>query len=172
MSARQKQLTLRGTVTHRPDANTLLTGPGSAALVRRGVDRSLVISCPDGCGEELTINLDPRSGPAWRFYNTDGGVSLYPSVWRKTGCRSHFIVWRSCIYWCDWDDELETPNESMIARTLALLGPSYQPYLILAARLEVVPWEALAACATLVRRGKAERRLGRDATEFRLTSDP
>lgn len=167
MKRRQNRLTFRGTVTHRPDASSHLSSPGSAVLVRRGVDRSMVISCPDGCGEELTINLDPRTGPAWRLYDDAGAVSLYPSVWRKTGCRSHFIVWRSRIYWCDWSDELEGPGKAAIARTRAALNANYQSYSDIAAILGVVPWEALAACCALVRDGEADRRFGKEGLEFR-----
>ena len=28
-------------------------------------------------------------------------MTLFPSVWREGGCRSHFIVWRGHILWCD-----------------------------------------------------------------------
>jgi hypothetical protein len=167
MTRRQSRLALRGTVSHRPDASSLLSSPGSAVLVRRGVDRSIAIACPDGCGEELTINLDPRTGPAWHYYDDAGAVSLYPSVWRKSGCRSHFIVWRSRIYWCDWHDELERPSQSAITRTLALLEAGYRPYSYVAARMGVVPWEALAACDVLVLEGKAERRLSEQGSEYR-----
>lgn len=43
---------------HRHEADELIAEPGEAALVHRGVDRSLVMACPNVCGEMLTINLD------------------------------------------------------------------------------------------------------------------
>lgn len=71
-------------------------GPERAVLVSRGVDCAVVMRCPDGCGDILTVNLDPRSGPAWRLYGWKGDrFSLFPSVWRTSACRAHFIVWHS-----------------------------------------------------------------------------
>jgi hypothetical protein len=92
MKRRAQTLSLRGTVDHRHEADERLRDLGEAVLVRRGVDRSLTMLCPDGCGETLTVNLDRRTGPAWRLYVEGQAVSLFPSVWRNSGCRSHFIV--------------------------------------------------------------------------------
>jgi len=39
--------------------------------------------CPDGCGERIVLNLDPRAGPAWRLYDRKEKTTLYPSVWRR-----------------------------------------------------------------------------------------
>src|SRR4051812_40038452 len=91
----------RAEVEHRHDGDTLLQTPGDAVLVQRGRPRSLLIACPDGCGETLVVNLDPRAGKAWRIYRKGAVISLSPSVWRDGGCESHFIVWRSHILWCD-----------------------------------------------------------------------
>lgn len=89
-----------GTTEYRDAANALLEWPGDAVLVERGVPRSFVMRCPDGCGETLTINLDRRTGKAWRLrVNKDSTVSLYPSVWKADGCRSHFVVRNSRIIW-------------------------------------------------------------------------
>ena len=87
----------RGVVQHRHAADRLLERPGDSVPVHRGVPRSLVMACSDGCGDTLTINLDPRTDKAWRFYRKRNQVSIYPSVWRDTGCLSHFIVWHHQI---------------------------------------------------------------------------
>src|SRR5580658_1838817 len=129
MSRRVNRLILKSDVTQRHEAEGLLSEPGAAVLVRRGVLRSIAIACPDGCGEHLTINLDPRAGPAWRYYGRGADVSLYPSIWRDSGCRSHFIVWRSHIYWCDWNDELEAPIEDVIGRVKDALTFNFISYL-------------------------------------------
>lgn len=100
---RARKLSLRDAVEYRHEANQLLTRPGDAVLVKRGVARAIALACPDGCGEQLTINLDHRAGPAWRHYVDDAALSIYPSIRRDTGCKSHFIVWRSKIYWCNWN---------------------------------------------------------------------
>src|SRR5438105_3352414 len=100
MRSLAREIRLRAEVQHRHEGDALLKSPGDAVLVNRGRPRSLLIACPDGCGETLVVNLDQRSGPAWRFYRHASGVSLSPSVWREGGCESHFIVWRGRIIWC------------------------------------------------------------------------
>lgn len=168
MKARAQKLAIVGEIAHRHEADPLLTSAGSAALVRRGVARSLVISCPDGCGEMLTINLDPRAGPAWRMYHNSRGVSLFPSVWRDTGCRSHFIVWQSRIYWCDWGEDLEPTEKSLEDRVHAALLATLTPYLDIADALNEIPWAVLSACNHLTRRGLAIAGVGRENGMFRL----
>ncbi len=168
MSARAHRVVLKGQVTQRHEANSLVTEPGSAALVFRGVARSLVMACPDGCGEQLTINLDSRSGRAWRFYGGDSqAVSLYPSVWKDTGCRSHFIVWRSRIYWCDWHEELDQTQEDFQNHVLAALTTVFASYVSIAESLETVPWAVLSACNQLCRIGLAEAGIGKSQGHFR-----
>lgn len=103
-SEKAKHIRQRGTTEYRDEANVLLEEPGDAVLVERGVPRSLVMRCPDGCGETLTINLDRRAGKAWRMHvEKNATVSLYPSVYKADGCRSHFVVRQSRIIWCEPD---------------------------------------------------------------------
>ena len=153
MKRRAQTLSFQGTVEHRHEADERLNALGEAVLVRRSVDRSLTMLCPDGCGETLTVNLDRRSGPAWRLYVEDRDVSLFPSVWRHTGCCSHFIIWRSRIYWSDWSEELSSTSEEFEQRVLAGLSGALQPYPVVADALDVVPWAVLSACQRLCRRG-------------------
>lgn len=155
MSKRADLLTFKGEVTHRHEADELLGKPGEAALVRRGVLRSMVMACPDGCGEMLTINLDGRAGKAWRFYAQGNDLSLFPSVWRDSGCGSHFILWRSRIYWCDWGDELEVPMAEVVVKVRDALGSQLEIYTSIAERLALVPWAVLSACRQLIRDGLA-----------------
>lgn len=168
MNIRSSKLYFKGRVSQRHEATPLLIEPGATVLVVRGVPRSVAIACPDGCGEQLTINLDPRSGPAWRFYEEPGAtISLYPSVWRDTGCKSHFIVWKSRVYWCDRHEGLESPSEDVKQRTLAALTPQFLPYHALATRLGIVPWAVLSACDTLCRLGQAEAGTGNLSSHYR-----
>lgn len=155
MRRRAAKLQFKGQVAHRHEANALLTEPGAAVLVHRGVDRSIAIACPDGCKEQLTINLDRRAGAAWRYYRDGADVSLFPSVWRDTGCKSHFIVWRSRIYWCDHHDELETPMDDVVEHVRAALTRDFVLYVDLADQLGLVPWAVLSACNRLCRQGAA-----------------
>ena len=166
MKRRTQTLAFRGAVEHRHEADERIRAPGEAVVVRRGVDRSLTMLCPDGCGETLTINLDRRTGPAWRLYIEGQAVSLYPSVWRDTGCCSHFIVWKSRIYWCDCEEELQSMDEEFEARVLSALGPSLQPYSQVAAALDVVPWAVLSACCRLKLRGLAREGIGDQRGQF------
>lgn len=73
---------------------------GRLAVVVRDTPRAALFDCPCGCGDVVVLNTDPRTGPAWRIRVDSTGATLMPSVWRTTGCRSHFIIWRSTIWWC------------------------------------------------------------------------
>jgi hypothetical protein len=40
--------------------------------------------------------------PRWDIaLDKKGRVSLHPSVWRRIGCRSHFLVRAGRIVWCE-----------------------------------------------------------------------
>lgn len=171
MKRHADRVLFQGEVPHRNDANALLKEPGAAALVYRGVARSIAMACPDGCGDTLTINLDDRAGPAWRLYRGSTGISLFPSVWRETGCKAHFIVWRSRIYWCN-RDAFESPSADILEGTLAQLDDELVPFSILADRMGLIPWEVLAACDHLVSRGLAERGRGERSQSFRRKARP
>lgn len=168
MNNRAKRITLKPQVSHRHEADSLLSEPGAAAIVHRGVARSIVISCPDGCGENLTINLDSRAGPAWRYYLNETDISLYPSVWRDTGCKSHFIIWHSKIYWCDWHEPLDLVSEVIVIQTQSALSLDFVSYVDLADKLNLVPWTVLSACNQLVKIGIAERGVKDLTGHFRL----
>lgn len=61
----------------------------------------VVLVCPCGCGATIALNALPDASPRWRLYENPDGPSLSPSVWRTTGCCSHFILRRGNIIWCD-----------------------------------------------------------------------
>jgi len=126
------------------------------------------MKCPDSCGDTLTINLDRRGGPAWRMYRNRQGVSLFPSVWRDSGCRSHFIIWRSQLFWCDYDDpELDECDAHLEQRVFDALCPSPIHYAELADNLGETPWSVLVACRHLVRKGKVEEGAAKQNGMFR-----
>ena len=167
MTSRARTVVLKGQVSHRHEANRLLTEPGATVLVHRGVARSVAMACPDGCGEQLTVNLDERAGPAWRHYQDGQRFTIFPSVWRDTGCKSHFIVWRSKIYWCDWHEELDTPDPQVLARVSGSLSNRLTAYVEIADALGIVPWAALSACNRLTAQGVAMRGEGKLLGYFR-----
>lgn len=167
-------LRIRATVTGRAEASSLLKFPGDAVLVERGRPRLLVLSCPCGCGEEVPINLDSRAGPAWHYYTRPKyGVSLFPSVWRDTGCRSHFIVWRDHIWlFGPTEDTFEEDRSSLdgtstVEAVLEQLPESFVAFASIAEQLDAVPWDVLAICRRLVRRGLAIEGKGKQRGHFR-----
>lgn len=161
---------LRQQVEHRHEAEQLLTEAGETVLVYRGVARSLAMACPDGCGEQLTINVDPRAGKAWRYYLKAGRLSVFPSVWRTTGCKSHFIVWQSRIYWCDEGEDFEDATDALIGQVQQQLSERWDAFADVAERLGEVPWAVLSALRALKRMGKAREGSGDLAGYFRKGS--
>lgn len=170
--ARALRINNLGTVTRFSEAIAKLQRPGDCVLVVRGVPRSLVMTCPDGCGETLTVNLDRRVGPAWRRFERHGDVTVYPSVWREDGCRAHFIIWKNRILWCGPSDDygIDAPDRSLLETVYASLSQKeYVHYESLADRLDMIPWEVLWACKSLARQGCAAQ--GKTGM-FRATARP
>lgn len=63
------------------------------------------IVCPCGCRELIELNMAPPGKPRWRIVSiVEGRVTLYPSVWRTTGCRSHFLILDGEIVWAKNDE--------------------------------------------------------------------
>lgn len=158
------KLNLKGTVSSRADASPLLVNPGDAVLVERDTPRWLVLKCPDGCGDELPINLDSRAGKAWRMYKSPRlGLTLYPSIWRDTGCEAHFIIWRSVILlfgdWNDsdydrfWEDEAYERLRDAVLDHLPI--EKMKHFAEIADEIDELPWDVLRACRELVKRNLA-----------------
>lgn len=56
--------------------------------------------CPCGCGETITLSLQQAHKERWQLEITQAQRgSLHPSVWRTTGCRSHFWLKDGRIFW-------------------------------------------------------------------------
>ncbi len=155
-SKRADRLKLQAHVASRDEARRLVTQPGDAALVVRGRPRSVVMGCPCGCGDQLTINLDSLSGPAWRFAERNGEVTLYPSVWRESGCKSHFVVWQNQIYLFGQNDFLRRRHPELEDRVYKQLADGQAHHFAdIADALDELPWSVLVACENLVSDGKA-----------------
>ena len=57
--------------------------------------------CPCGCTEIIQISLLPNDLPRWNLKIDHNGLpTLWPSVWRTKGCRSHFFLRDGLILWC------------------------------------------------------------------------
>ena len=164
----------RGTVASRSEASARLSTPGDAVLVERGRPRLLIISCPCGCGEQFPINLDPRAGPAWRLYRESRrGLSVYPSVWRESGCRSHYVIWRNKIYlFGRYEEDFETAPETeafaKLVESIRNLLPAtgLVAFSEIAESLDAIPWDVLNACRRIVRIGWAREGTGNERGFF------
>lgn len=145
-------------VERHGDAVNLMKEPGDCVIVERGYPRNLVFMCPDGCGEIITINLDPASGPAWRFYKRKNGYTLYPSVALTSGCHSHFILWNDEIVWCDRKGSHKpiSIDKDLLMAITEKLPKTRTHFAVLAEQLEGVPWDVLRGCHELVRLGLAK----------------
>ena len=59
------------------------------------------MTCPCGCCETIVLNMLPQVRPRWSTPDGfDGLTTLQPSIWRQSGCRSHFFVRKGKIDWC------------------------------------------------------------------------
>ena len=165
---RAEKIQFKGVFLHRDEAARALSSPGDAALVKREIPRLLLLRCPCRCGDDLIINLDPRVGPSWRYYQRGNSITLYPSYWRDSKCESHFILWRNHVHWCDWDDDrFWSDSNDTEAKVLEALPRTFVNYIELAEDLELIPWDVLQACHALVRKGRAISNNAARKGEFR-----
>lgn len=167
-------LKFKGTVQSRVDASAFLKSPGDAVLIERVQPRWLLLSCPCGCGDEFPINLDPRAGPAWRLYMSKyTGISLYPSVWRESGCESHYVIWRDKIflfgrYEEDFDNASQIDGTNRLTEAVRKQLPidGLISFSEVAEYLNEVPWDVLMVCRHLVRSGLAHEGGGKQRGSF------
>jgi hypothetical protein len=60
-----------------------------------------MMRCPCGCDDIIQLSLHKSGRPRWTATtHLDGRITLRPSVWKLTGCRSHFILERGRIIDC------------------------------------------------------------------------
>ena len=159
---RSARIVLKGTTSTHGEALALVRESGDIALVERGRLRALICMCPCGCGDVITLNLDRRADKAWALYRRGNSISLYPSVWRDSGCESHFVVWsnRVLLLEDDWlfaDDQID----QLVVNILPLIpNHGYVHFRDIAEKLDEIPWSVLRACRKLSRNGQLDE--GRD----------
>lgn len=155
-----------GIAEYRDEAEALLNKSGDAATVMRGVLRSVVMRCPDGCGEIFVINLDQRAGKAWTIDMRHNKMTIVPSVWREGGCEAHFIIWRDNIIWCDrnWRYNVEPPYDlALEKRVLGTLETNRDRTIgDISNELDEIYWDVLRAVQSLVKQGLADMPKSRD----------
>lgn len=173
MALKRIPLRLAAVVESRSEANSHLRQIGDAVLILRGSPRLLILKCPCGCGENYAINLDPRAGKAWRLYrDKTNALTVYPSVWRDTGCHSHYVVRKNTILLFQSNDDYDSTPLSQealdLCQKLLVVWPThgYHGFEQIAEQLGVIPWDVQEACMELVQRGKMVRGLGRSSSMF------
>lgn len=159
MTIPARKLELIAQAEYRDEAEPLLTDLGQSVMISRGRPRSLVMRCPDGCGETLVVNLDDRAGKAWQLDMRGEGPTLFPSVWRDGGCDSHFIVWRGRIMWCDRFSigNVEPAYDALIEPKIlsVLRADELRSAVEIAGSIEELVWDVDRAARILARNGKA-----------------
>lgn len=74
-------------------------------LQEDGFEEQAAMVCPCGCSKLLQMNLIPDERPCWQATrHADGTTTLYPSVWRKKHCASHFWFREGRVIWCKQDE--------------------------------------------------------------------
>lgn len=59
------------------------------------------MACPCGCGDRLTLRFVGERSPRWSLLRDwRGRATVRPSIWRSSGCQSHFFLTRGKIHWC------------------------------------------------------------------------
>jgi len=174
---RQRRAHFKGIAPSHREASALVSQPGDVAIVKRGNFRCVVMRCPDSCGEIITLNLDPRTDKAWRIYKSKRGLTLFPSVWRDTGCQSHFVLWDNVISWVDvFEIEVEEDTEEsqqLMERVWATLKPdAFTGFEQIADSLDEIPWAVLDACRHLVKEQRAVAGSGTMKTSFKKVLPP
>ena len=67
----------------------------------QGEDWCVGMKCPCGCGDAIELLLIREAKPRWDLtIDRLGRPSLFPSVWRRHGCHSHFWLRKGKVEWC------------------------------------------------------------------------
>jgi hypothetical protein len=171
----RKGLRLKARVNSREKATEHLSQPGDAVIVDRQGPRWLIMSCPCGCNAEVPVNLDRRAGPAWRLYESSRGLSVFPSVWRDTDCKCHFIILRDQILVLGMDDnelwfeEADQGKEELMGQVRDRLAAQHQTAEEISDRIPgSVPWDVLRCCRELCRLGVAIEGSGSESSRLFL----
>lgn len=63
------------------------------------------LKCPCGCNELIMISLGKGKYPNWNIdLDRFGRPSIHPSIYKTTGCKSHFWIIKGKIIWAKcWD---------------------------------------------------------------------
>lgn len=70
----------------------------------------IAMLCPCGCHQIIQLNLLPYVKPRWSFHERNSIITIHPSIWRNSGCRSHFYVHNGRVIWCRESVNLPVAN--------------------------------------------------------------
>ena len=90
------------TVVHRAPSNAEVQDRVLYCVHTQSTPRWALFRCPCNCGQVITLSLLAAHKPHWRILRGPyGHPSLHPSIWRNTGCLSHFWIDDGQVIWCD-----------------------------------------------------------------------
>ena len=70
----------------------------------------MAMRCPCACGAVISLSTLADVRPRWRHsLHGDGTISIWPSIWRTVGCKSHFNLVCGLVIW--HREELPTEEE-------------------------------------------------------------
>lgn len=88
-------------VVSKPPRNDQIAAGQFYCVVSANKQKWSLFRCPCGCGDVITLSLQPIHRPHWRLTQTHSGrPTMNPSVWRDKGCLSHFWVQDGRVSWC------------------------------------------------------------------------
>jgi hypothetical protein len=66
-----------------------------------GVKKWACLSCPGGCGVQISLSLNPDRRPRWDVeYDFWMRPTVSPSIHQQKMCQCHFWIRRGLIKWC------------------------------------------------------------------------
>jgi Family of unknown function (DUF6527) len=76
--------------------------PGELWLVvDGGVKKWACLSCPGGCGVQISLSLNPQRRPRWTVSSDFfGRPTVSPSIHQQRMCQCHFWIKEGLIEWC------------------------------------------------------------------------
>lgn len=70
----------------------------------KGYNKWAHLICPCGCNEIINLSLMKSHNPHWYLkIDNFSRPTLYPSIWKKDGCESHFWIKKGKLIWCEYD---------------------------------------------------------------------
>jgi len=62
---------------------------------------AVAMLCPCGCGDSIELMVMNGVAPRWTIHaDAKNRPTLHPSIWRQSGCGSHFWLKSGRVVWC------------------------------------------------------------------------